>query len=294
MSMNRQARIAALIEHGYALIDQPRADLDRYSWCASLPLEVIKHTHAMGDLRLMPFLLRIDPKAPWLEALAENLEEDDPILACLLKCPAGEGQLMHQLVNRIIVHIPFNRSVIILRLYDSLVFQNLLTFLKPGHLASLFGPIEAISFPFQGELITHTPPEVPPGEHIPAFWTLDPDQLRRAYNTKDIAKVINWFQWEYEIKHWSHYDDWAATVNRISQAMEYALHRYGLHGTGDQQAFARHTLQYGEHFHLHTRMQDLIDALPLRTEAPGGRRGYRDAVFSLSKTDWAAIAAPLY
>ena len=297
MSMDLQERMEALVEHGYALIEQSRIDLATHDWYAELPVQIIDHYYMRGDRRLMPVLLRIDEDAPWLETLARDLEEDDPLISCLLKSPtdrAGEDALMTQLLNRVVVYVPPGSSRILLRFYSPLVFPQLLNIVRPRQIVSLLGPIEAISFPFQGELITHTHPELPPGELIPVFWTLTVDQLRRLDRGEYLFKVMTWYEWEFHLKRWPSYDDWATTLRRAEQAMEYALSQYALHGLSDQQAFARHTLRYGEHFHLHPRMQDLIDALPLRAEAPGGRRGYRDAVFALSEADWAAIAAPLY
>ena len=289
--MDVSDRMEALVNHGYALVDQSRIDLKSCGWYAELPLQTIDHYYMRGDTRLMPLLLRIEADAPWLEALARDLDKEEPLISCLLKSPMdrhSEDLLMNQLLNRVVVYVPGNKRILV-RFYDLFIFQHLLCILQPRQIVSLFGPIEAMSFPFQGELITHTPPELPPDELIPVFWTLSADQLRRFNH--NLFKVMTWYEWEFEIQRWPHYNDWVETLGRAEQAMERALHEYALHNVGDQQAFARHTLQYGERFHLHPHIQDMMDAL--RDEA-GNRYNYRDAVFRLSQTDWAAIAASRY
>ena len=291
--MDVSDRMEALVSHGYALVDQSRIDLESRVWYADLPLQAIDHYYMRGDRNLMPLLLRIEAESPWLEALARNLEEEEPLISCLLKSPTdrhSEDLLMNQLLNRVVVYVPGNKRIL-LRFYDLFVFQRLLTVLRPAQVVSLFGPIEAISFPFQGELITHTPPELPPGELVPEFWTLKPDQLRQI--NRDIFKVMTWYEWKFKIDRWPHYSAWAETLSRADQAMERALCDYALCGSSDQQAFARHTLQYGEYFHLHPRIRDLIDALPPDDEL-GGRDGYREAANKLTEADWALISAPLY
>lgn len=286
-----------LARHSHAIVDSGNAARDEGLY-ARLPLKPIVPHELRGNLDILPSLLRIEPDAPWFEELVDNLEEvaqgreDKRLISCLLDAPSDtkrdEDILMMQLTSRVLAYSHSTRRFL-MRFYDPRVFPHLLRILRPVQLITLFGPIRTLSFLYGEECISHVPPEVAPGESIPAFWHVKPEQREWIDRIQWMNEVAGWYQMKYG--DWPDYAAYAKTLAQIETAMSDATRLYGLTVLCDYQEFAWHSLQYGENFHLHLRMQDLLQELPLHELPEGGRRGYAEAALALEKQDWADIAA---
>lgn len=279
-----------LAGYDYAIIDQAlvfKADLP---WYRNLPLRPIVPYGMEGDAAAMPALLRITPDAPWLDDLARSLPR---VISCLMHVQDRnqEDFLFSHLLNHIVVYAHKTERHL-LRFYDVRVFPHISRVLKPGQMIALFGPIRRLSFLFQNrEIVSHTPPpEVEPGGHIPAFWQIRNEQYDRLMRTESIHELMTWYEWEYKLDTWPNYAAYAEAHAHIERAMEYAIQEYGLRAMNDAQRFSQHTLKYGERFHLHPLILDLMDALP-PGDAPGSRKGYAEASSKLTEAEWAHVAA---
>lgn len=280
-----------LIDHGYAIIDQPLVFTGDLPWYRSMPLRPLVPHGMEGDVEKMPALLRIDADAPWLPELARKTPR---VISCLMSVPEScrEDVLFSHLLNRIVVYAQKNVRYL-MRFYDVRVFPHISRVLQPRQMVSLFGPIQRMTFIFDLQIVSRTPPELPPGELIPAFWQINDEQYERFDRGESLFEVMTWYEWEFNIKRWPNYTAYEETYTRIERAMECAIREYGLLDMDDMQRFAQHAMKYGEYFHLHPRIRDLIDALS-PGKMPGSRKGYADAVQKLTETDWAHISAPLY
>ena len=272
--------------HNFALVNPSLIAWN--AWLDGLPLKPVVPYIMRGDASSMPHLLPLPPDAPYLQQVADNLSDRPEQLAlyCLIDAPESPEVMWAHLHNVLLTRA--HLSIYFIPFYKPRVFPHLLRIVRPQELPSLFGPIRTLSFPFQDEWVSHTPPEFP-GELIPSLWQANAEQRQRMNRVQHLREVLDWYRREVmDFAPWPDYATYLDTMARIEQAMEYAITRYGLIHADDYREFAWHSLRYGENFHLHLRMQDLLDALP--QESPGKRHGYADALRTLTEQDLAALA----
>jgi hypothetical protein len=283
---------ALLARHNFALINP--STLPWNVWLGKLPLKPIVPYGMEGDADKMPHLLPLPPDAPYLQQIADNLigRPDRLVLYCLIDAPdlSPKGMWAH-LYNVLLTRT--HLSIYLIPFYDPRVFPHLHRIVPPQQLHALFGPIQTLSFPFQDEWVHYLRPETEPGKPVRLVWWVSAEQRRRIARVMDLREVLDLYQRDVmDSTAWPDYATYVKIMARIEQSMEYAIDRYGLIHAEDYREFAWHALRYGEDFHLHPYLQEVLHALA--QASPGKRCGYADALSTLTEENWAALTASHY
>jgi hypothetical protein len=274
-----------LSRHDYAIVDH--AAIFPEPWHEELPLRRIVPRVLKESAHLMPSLLSLRlltaEQAAWLydnhEAARQGRAGD--VLSCLfiLAQPGADPEpLLRHLADHLVLRSPQGRAL--LRYYDPRVFIHLRRLLEPGQTRALFGPVQTWTFRFQEEWIHLTAREAPAAE---GAWAVSEAQRQRLDRVGYINTALA--DWNKRLaRPWNglaEYDQLAERAERaITRAQDYRLKQ-----SHDLSAFVRHTLTYGENFHRHPLIQELIRDLP------NGYAGYADVSHRLEASDWATIAA---
>ncbi|MCL2644811.1 MAG: DUF4123 domain-containing protein [Betaproteobacteria bacterium] len=269
--------------HQFALVDQ--AHLKPQEWHEGLPLLPLESYALKANPDLLPALLPLEPGAPYMDALIENLElaEDDPGLltpCALLTVALGTEpeQLQRHLGKCLVVNLEVGRTAYV-RYFDPTVFPWLARIIPPNRLSLLYGPILSWTIPFQKEWVSFPAPQT---EHKAAAWVMTAEQWERVELIRLVDRVLTECEkvmgcpWE----SFEEYDHAAITAER---AMMTAQTLYGIERLVDLQAFAVDSVFHGEHFHRHPFIQNLLRHLP--------PEGYKAASFEINQATWAEAKA---
>jgi hypothetical protein len=264
--------------HQFALVD--RAVLLWQEWHTGLPLLPLENKALKASPEKLPALLPLTPDAPYMDALALNLEQtkEEPELrtACALLAVPEEiepEQLQKHLTERLVAHLNSGKAYI--RYFDPLVFPFLFRIIPPPRLHLLFGPIQCWSIPFQDEWISYAVPEV---EHKATAWIFSDQQWERIGRILSINDVLM----EYEVmqdRQWKSFAEYEQAGEIAERALSTAQMLYGIKDGDDLLPFGVTALAHGEHFHRHPHIQNL-----LRNPPPEGI-GY--ALINLDESIWA-------
>ena len=266
--------------HQFALIDQ--VNLVPKGWHEGLPLLVLEN-NALKDVHpcRMPALLPLEPKAPYMEELAWNLEEaehdPDALTPCALLATSpgiAPERLQKYLANRLVTLVGGPQKAY-LRYFDPTVFPKLARIIPPNRWHLLYGPIQTWTIPFQKEWISFTAPNP---EQKDLAWIMTDEQWERV----EYIRYINFALKEYEkclCLQWKNFEEYDKASITAEQAMLVARKRYSIKKMSDMQAFAMTSLIYGKHFHRHPHIQDLLKNLP--------PEGFEAAIANIDQTIWA-------
>jgi hypothetical protein len=281
-----------LAQHDYAVVDH--AAIFPEPWHEELPLRRIVPQVLEESAHLMPSLLPLRSLTAEQEPLLyENHEAAQQgrrgdLLSCffvLAQKEADPDALLQHLTDHLLLHSP--QGYALLRYYDPRVFIHLRRLLEPGQMRALFGPFQTWTFRFQEEWIRLSAPEAPEAPEAPADegpWEFSEAQRQRLDRVGYINTALA--DWNKKLaRPWHGLAEYDQLAEQADRAIVRAQQDYQLKHSQDLSAFVRHTLRYGENFHLHPLIQELM------RELPNEHAGYADISYQLEESDWAAIAA---
>jgi len=282
-------QMALLKRHTHALIDWASVVYER--WHDELPVHPLVPHYFRSDANRMPVLLTLDSVSDaHMRLLCANLEDAEnrpfmQMLACLLRVgeETSHDSLVFHLTSMLMLDGPGRDGARrLLKYCQGGVFLHLLRILPPRRIRQLFGPVQTWSVPFQREWITFTPPETT--DLIPTYWAVDEKQQQRIGRIGHINTVL--IRWRDQTnRRWASIDDFHADAEKVDQILIFAEHRYQLRDLEDRLAFAEHSMTYGEHFHEHPRIQQIMQAV----QEKGW--GYAEKSLVITEDDWKAIEA---
>jgi len=270
-----------LQSHSFALIN--RSKLLPQAWHEKLPLLALRHSRIGGSPERLPALLALQPGAPYMEALAQNLEmsQEQPELRtlCALFSLAEDIEpepLRAHLSERLVAHLASGGRAF-LRYFDPSVFPKLARIIPAHRWRLLYGPIQDWTIPFQNEWITFPAPQT---DIKAGAWVLTDEQWARVEHIRLINQALTDYQTAQDAP-WESFEHYSQATETAERALLTAQQHYGLQDEGDLLAYAVDALTHGEHFHLHPALQNVL-------RHP---QGYGAASGELDKTLWAAVKA---
>jgi len=269
--------------HQFALIN--RAKLAPQEWHEQLPLLPLVKKELRATPERSPALLPLAPDAPYMDALAQNLEL--ALKKPKLRTPCAlfdlfedtkPERLQRHLADCLVPRLASGGKAY-LRYFDPTVFPKLARIIPPNRWSLLYGPIRRWTIPFQNEWISFPVPEV---EHKAAAWVITDPQWERIERIRFINNAL--MQRELTLNRpWESFEEYDQAGKVAERAMLAAQKLYGIEDKGDLMAYVVDAVTHGEHFHRHPTIQDL-----LRTPSP---EGYGAASGELDETIWAEAQA---
>jgi hypothetical protein len=276
--------------HTHAIIDW--TSIVSADWHQALPVQpLVPHFFRNTDEDYMPVLLTLDSlDETHRERLVDNLTdaEGSPymlMLSCLLRASpeVDSDSLACHLTDMLMLNGPGREGRDrLLRYHYSSIFLHLLRILRPNRIRQLFGPVEVWSVPFQREWIAFTPPET--NVPTPVYWAVKEKQDQRIECIGLINAIL--VRYRDETNHrWANVDDFHVDAEKVDRILTFAGQHYRLRDENDLVLFALHSLLYGEGFHRHQKIQELMQTV----QAKGW--GYAEDSFNVTADDWKHIAS---
>jgi len=279
-----------LSRHTHAIIDW--ASVVPADWHKELPVQPLVPRYFLNtDDDIMPVLLTLESLSDaHLKLLCDNLEDAEtrPYMlmpTCLLHVDSGvhPDSLTHHLTSLLMLNGP-NRDGAgrLLRYYYPSIFLHLLRILPPKRIRQLFGPVWGWSVPFQREWVALTPPEIT--GPIPQYWAVNEEQNQRIRRIGLINNVLTRYR-DKTNQRWASVDAFHADAEKLDRNLLSYVRRYQLRVFNDQLLFGVHSLLYGENFHEHPKIQQLMQIVQ--------KKGWDYAGESVNITDddWREIKA---
>jgi len=282
--------MALLRQYTHAIIDMAGVVSD--DWHDELPVRpLVPRFFLNTDDDIMPVLLTLDSVSEaHMKLLGANLEDakDRPfmrLLSCLLYVAPDthSNSLAHHLTNMLMLDGPGREGPgKLIRYYRNDVFLHLLRILPPPRIRQLFGPVQTWTLPFQQGWPAFAPPEITGS--APAYWAVNEEQEQRI---KQIGLINNILirRKEKTGMRWASVEDFHADAEKVERILLFSERRYQLRDEPDQILFAEHSLLYGEAFHEHPKIQQLLQVVQ------GKGWGYAGGCAEITENDWKDIAA---
>ena len=279
-----------LQQHTHAIIDW--TSVVPADWHKELQVQPLVPRFFRGtDDDNMPVLLTLGSLSEThKQQLCNNLEDAKarPYMNMLSSLLCVDSQvhpdsLAHHLTNLLMLNGPGREGVDrLLKYYYPAVFLHLLRILPPKRIRQLFGPIEIWSLPFQKEWIGLMPPETTGA--IPMYWAVNEEQEQRLARIGLLNRILGLWR-EKTKQRWENVEAFHKDAEKLDQILLLYVHRYRLQVFEDQILFGVHFLLYGEDFHEHPKIQQI-----LQTVQETGL-GYTGGCIDVTEEDWATIAA---
>jgi len=208
--------------HDYAIVDLISIQEER--WHSTLPMTRLVPKVLESDAEKMPSLLPLEPGAPYLADLADDLCIADeqgfkPLVSCLLAVPPGTDpeRLQWHLTERLVLHNPQGRAF--LRYYDSLVFLHFERILRPPQLQALYGPVSEWSIRFQKDWIALPTPDVEDVQTVPLVWQVNRVQSEAVDRIGTVNLALKLIR-ERRRRPWESLDEWRAAAAWIDASID--------------------------------------------------------------------------
>jgi len=269
--------------HQFAIVDQ--LTLRPQSWHAALPLMPLEQEALKTYPEKLPALLPLEYGKPYMELLADNLEEarkesKPGLLRAMLALSEDvePERLQRHLTDRLVAHLASSGRVYV-RYFDPTVFPKLARIIPPNRWSLLYGPVARWSIPFQEEWISFPAPEV---EHRAAAWVITDAQWERV----ERIRYINDALMEREVvleRPWESFEEYSKATEVAERAVVAAQKLYGIRERDELLMYTVKALIHGEHFHRHPVIQEA-----LRHPLP---EGVGVTLNTLNETIWAETVA---
>jgi len=281
-----------LQRHTHAVFDWTAVVPD--DWHQELPVEpLVPRYFRNTDDDFFPVLLTLEELSDTqMRRLGENLEEAARrpymlIPACLLYVDPDvhSKALVHHLTDKLMLEGPGRKKAgdRLIRYYYGGIFLHLLRILPPPRVRQLFGPVLKWSIPFQKEWISFMPPQTT--EVIPRFWTTtDEEQSQRIERIGILNDVLK--SWRERTGHrWDSVDALHADADKLERLLLSGVTRYRIRVYEDQFLFGLHSLLYGEDFHEHPKIRQIMQTV----QKEGW--GYAGGCMEITEEGWEEIVA---
>jgi hypothetical protein len=225
-----------------------KAALWSQPWHTELPLYVLLPQELEGDAEKMPLLIPtiklLDPQKELLcdSILASAKANEEPLPACLLAAPdTNLDNMRRHLIDRLILHSPQGRMFF--RYFDPLVFAHLSWILDATQIATLFGPIQTWTFPFQNDWISQKAADVPVS-HTP--WAVRAEQREKLNRVGAINVTLDRWQ-KRQNRPWRDLAEYLDLTHWVERAVETGQRKHQLKSSDELSDFALDTLALPEH-----------------------------------------------